>query len=180
MKIKDLRRFASTLFPYAFSSLFDRCSTKREIELVTDAFKRATDAANKRELEFVTRECAVLAKVQFLEAKVETVEAALDRVQQQPQIAQVREPRSELRDITFTGAKPVEFPGGGAMINKIGLIKAIREITNLGLREAKDLVERVVDHKYPTKVFSGPKEGAKRAAQLLADVGGVSLEKEIV
>jgi large subunit ribosomal protein L7/L12 len=52
--------------------------------------------------------------------------------------------------------------------NKINVIKAVREITTLGLKEAKDLVEGA-----PTNVKEGvTKEEAEAAASKLREAGG--------
>ena len=51
--------------------------------------------------------------------------------------------------------------------NKIGVIKAVRELTNLGLKEAKDLVEAA-----PKNVLEGVnKEQAQAAKTKLEDAG---------
>ena len=51
--------------------------------------------------------------------------------------------------------------------NKINVIKAVREVTTLGLKEAKDLVESA-----PTNVKEGvPKEEAEAVRAKLADAG---------
>ena len=51
--------------------------------------------------------------------------------------------------------------------NKINVIKAVREVTTLGLKEAKDLVESA-----PTNVKEGvPKEEAEIAATKLREAG---------
>ena len=51
--------------------------------------------------------------------------------------------------------------------NKIGVIKAVRELTNLGLKEAKDLVEAA-----PKNVLEGVnKEQAQAAKAKLEDAG---------
>ena len=56
--------------------------------------------------------------------------------------------------------------------NKIGVIKAIREITNLGLKEAKDLVDGS-----PKDVKIGvPKDEAEAIKKKITDAGG---EEEI-
>lgn len=53
--------------------------------------------------------------------------------------------------------------------NKIQVIKAVREVTTLGLREAKDLVEGV-----PAAVKEGlPKEEAESVKSALEAAGGV-------
>jgi len=52
---------------------------------------------------------------------------------------------------------------------KINVIKAVRQITNLGLKEAKDLVEST-----PTPVLqAAPKEAAEEARKLLEAEGAV-------
>ncbi len=52
---------------------------------------------------------------------------------------------------------------------KINVIKAVRQITNLGLKEAKDLVESA-----PTPVLqAAPKEAAEEARKLLEAEGAV-------
>ena len=51
---------------------------------------------------------------------------------------------------------------------KIGVIKVIREVTSLGLKEAKDLVEGA-----PSKVKEGiSKEDADKAKKELEEAGG--------
>ena len=51
--------------------------------------------------------------------------------------------------------------------NKIGVIKAVREVTNLGLKEAKDLVDGA-----PKTVKEGVSQGRRRDDQEEADRGG--------
>lgn len=69
-------------------------------------------------------------------------------------------------------AAPTEFnvilTGFGA--NKIGVIKTIRELTNLGLKEAKELVEGV-----PKPIKEGvEKAEADKIAKLIAESGGTA------
>ena len=60
----------------------------------------------------------------------------------------------------------VVLTGGGA--NKISVIKAIREITNLGLKEAKDLVDGA-----PKEVKAGvSKADAEEIKKKITDAGG--------
>lgn len=60
----------------------------------------------------------------------------------------------------------VVLTGGGA--NKIQVIKAIREITNLGLKEAKDLVDGS-----PKEVKAGvSKDEAETIKKKITDAGG--------
>jgi len=57
--------------------------------------------------------------------------------------------------------------------NKVGVIKVIREITGLGLKEAKDLVEGV-----PSSVKEGiPKADAEAIKKKLADAGATAESK---
>jgi large subunit ribosomal protein L7/L12 len=52
--------------------------------------------------------------------------------------------------------------------NKIAVIKVVREITNLGLKEAKDLVESV-----PKELKTGvPKDEAEAIKKKVAEAGG--------
>ena len=54
--------------------------------------------------------------------------------------------------------------------NKIGVIKVIREITNLGLKEAKDLVDGA-----PKEVKAGiSKDDAEAIKKKIVDAGGVA------
>jgi large subunit ribosomal protein L7/L12 len=54
--------------------------------------------------------------------------------------------------------------------NKINVIKAVREVTTLGLKEAKDLVESA-----PVNVKEGvSKEEAEIAVNKLKDAGGTA------
>jgi large subunit ribosomal protein L7/L12 len=54
--------------------------------------------------------------------------------------------------------------------NKVGVIKVIREITGLGLKEAKDLVEGV-----PSAVKDGiPKADAEAIKKKLVDAGATA------
>jgi large subunit ribosomal protein L7/L12 len=50
--------------------------------------------------------------------------------------------------------------------NKVGVIKAVREITGLGLKEAKDLVDGA-----PKPVKEAPKADAEAAVKKLVDAG---------
>ncbi len=62
----------------------------------------------------------------------------------------------------------VHLTGAGA--NKIQVIKAIREITSLGLKEAKDLVDGA-----PKEVKVGvPKEEAESIKKKIVDAGGTA------
>ncbi len=54
--------------------------------------------------------------------------------------------------------------------NKINVIKAVRELTSLGLKEAKDLVEAAPK----TVVEAKPKAEADAAAKKLTDAGAVA------
>lgn len=60
----------------------------------------------------------------------------------------------------------VVLTGGGA--NKIGVIKVVREITNLGLKEAKDLVDGA-PKELKTGVSKDEAEGIKKK---ITDAGG--------
>lgn len=52
--------------------------------------------------------------------------------------------------------------------NKIGVIKVVRELTNLGLKEAKDLVDGV-----PKELKAGvPKDEAETIKKKIAEAGG--------
>lgn len=56
----------------------------------------------------------------------------------------------------------------GAGANKIAVIKAVREITNLGLKEAKDLVDGA-----PKEVKTGiPKDEAEAIKKKITEAGG--------
>jgi large subunit ribosomal protein L7/L12 len=60
----------------------------------------------------------------------------------------------------------VVLTGGGA--NKIGVIKVVREITNLGLKEAKDLVDGA-----PKELKAGvSKDEAEAIKKKITDAGG--------
>jgi len=62
----------------------------------------------------------------------------------------------------------VILTGSGA--NKIGVIKVVREITSLGLKEAKDLVDGV-----PKELKVGvPKEEALAVQKKVTDAGGTA------
>lgn len=57
----------------------------------------------------------------------------------------------------------------GANANKIGVIKAVRALTSLGLKEAKELVESA-----PTKIKEGVnKEEAEQIKKALEEAGAV-------
>jgi len=56
----------------------------------------------------------------------------------------------------------------GAGANKIGVIKVVRELTSLGLKEAKDLVDGV-----PKELKAGvPKEEAEAIKKKITEAGG--------
>jgi large subunit ribosomal protein L7/L12 len=59
----------------------------------------------------------------------------------------------------------------GAGANKINVIKAVREITTLGLKEAKDLVEAA-----PTNVKEGISKADAEAAQKKLQEAGATVE----
>jgi len=65
----------------------------------------------------------------------------------------------------------VVLTGFGA--NKIGVIKAIRELTGLGLKEAKDLVDGVPK---PVKENASKEEVAKMRASIEAAGGTVEVK----
>jgi len=57
--------------------------------------------------------------------------------------------------------------------NKVNVIKAVREITGLGLKEAKDLVEAV-----PATIKDGiPKADAEAIVKKLSDAGAKAISK---
>jgi large subunit ribosomal protein L7/L12 len=88
-------------------------------------------------------------------AAVATVPAAAGVA---PGAAQAAEEKEEF-DVILTG---MSDPG-----KKIGIIKVVREITNLGLKEAKDLVEGA-----PKPVKEGvPKEEAEALKKKLTEAG---------
>jgi len=55
--------------------------------------------------------------------------------------------------------------------NKIGVIKEVRKITNLGLKEAKDLVESA-----PTPVVTGVTKEAAAEAKAALEAAGAAIE----
>ncbi len=56
----------------------------------------------------------------------------------------------------------------GAGANKIGVIKVVRELTNLGLKEAKDMVDGV-----PKELKAGvPKDEAETIKKKITEAGG--------
>jgi large subunit ribosomal protein L7/L12 len=55
--------------------------------------------------------------------------------------------------------------------NKINVIKEVRKITNLGLKEAKDLVESA-----PTTVISGVSKEAAAEAKAALEAAGAAIE----
>ena len=55
--------------------------------------------------------------------------------------------------------------------NKIGVIKAVREVTNLGLKEAKDLVEGA-----PQNVVEGVSKDAANDAKAKLEAEGATVE----
>jgi hypothetical protein len=119
----------------------------------------------------------VQAKVSFLEAKVTTIEeeVAARRV---PVIETMRDPQEEVLLVPpplgpATAGEPVRD-----LRNKIGLIKAVREVSNMGLKEAKDLVEDVLDRGAKKSVFKGSLEKAAVAVRVLAAAGGTTERKE--
>ncbi|MDF2577419.1 MAG: rpLL [Chlamydiales bacterium] len=60
---------------------------------------------------------------------------------------------------------------GCADDKKIGVIKAIREITGLGLKEAKDLVEEAAKGTAKVVKESAPKDEANKLSKQLQDAG---------
>lgn len=59
-----------------------------------------------------------------------------------------------------------------SVANSVWTIKAIRDLTNLGLREAKDLVDGVrVSASHKVVLAAIPKDRAEAAAKLLRDAG---------
>jgi hypothetical protein len=177
MKIKQIRRLIANLFPEEFAPVFERCYNAREIEVVTEALKLALAHAVKREQEYFLHTAKVQAKVSFLEAKVTTIEeeVAARRV---PVIETMRDPQEEVLLVPpplgpATAGEPVRD-----LRNKIGLIKAVREVSNMGLKEAKDLVEDVLDRGAKKSVFKGSLEKAAVAVRVLAAAGGTTERKE--
>jgi large subunit ribosomal protein L7/L12 len=69
--------------------------------------------------------------------------------------------------VSAAAAAPVMVAGAGAGANKINVIKAVREVTSLGLKEAKDLVDGA-----PKPVKEGiSKEEAETIRKKFTDVG---------
>jgi large subunit ribosomal protein L7/L12 len=78
--------------------------------------------------------------------------------------AGVAAPAEEVEEQTEFNVILEEFPSD----KKISVLKAVRELTGLGLKEAKDLVESA-----PKSVKEGiPKEAAEEAKKALETAGG--------
>lgn len=124
------------------------------------------------------------------------VEAVLDIIKEMT-ILELRDLNTKIQDeFGITAAAPVAMAaapaaggGGGdapaaaeeksefnvvlkdAGANKINVIKAVRELTSLGLKEAKDLVEAA-----PTNVKEGISKGDAEAAQKKLQEAGATVE----
>jgi len=84
--------------------------------------------------------------------------------------AQLVKKLEERLGVSAAAAAPVMMAGGGAGAggaNKINVIKAVREVTSLGLKEAKDLVDGA-----PKTVKEGvSKDEAESIKKKFADAG---------
>ena len=142
MKIKDVTRLLKILLPSEAHGHLDGCSNVRELEKVVRAWEAAEEYATNKRAEKHQADGVVICT---------------------PQPTAPPPPVDE-------SARPLYLHRVGN--NKIGVIKAIREITRVGLKEAKDLTD-LVESRGPAVVgeFSGDR--MKEAKRLLMDAGAV-------
>ena len=118
-------------------------------------------ALSKDEILNAVAELSVLELVELISAFEEKfgVSAAAVAVAAGPAAAAVVEEKTEF-NVVLTGAGS----------NKVGVIKAVREATGLGLKEAKDLVESA-----PAAVKEGlPKADAEALKKKIEEAGGTA------
>ncbi len=180
MKIKQLRQVVAGLFPAQFAPVFARAYTAKEISLVADAIGVAARDANKREMDFVVANARTQATIDMLSSRLQVAEENLDRFLAQSKIpvATVRDPQEEVFLVPPQSGPATAGSPPADLRNKIGLIKAVREVSNLGLKEAKDLVEDVLDRGLNKSVFKGSLEKAAVADRIIKAAGGTTLRKE--
>jgi len=152
VKIKDVSRLLKILLPSEAHGHLDGCSNVRELEKVVRAWKAAEEYAK-----------AATIRAWEVGRQIAEKHQADGVVICTPQPATPPPPVDE-------SARPLYLHRVGN--NKIGVIKAIREITRVGLKEAKDLTD-LVESRGPAVVgeFSGDR--MKEAKRLLMDAGAV-------
>ncbi len=179
MKIKQVKNMIAGLFPAIFAPAFDRCRNARELEVVAEALRIAGKDAVEREQEFLRFESQAKANVKLIEHKLTILEEEFEK--RRTQFDVIREPVIPQEEVILYDVKElVTTLGMQGFKNRIGLIKAVREVSNLGLKEAKDLVDDVLENGARRSVFRGPQEKAAVAARVLNAVGGVTERKESI
>jgi len=76
---------------------------------------------------------------------------------------------------TLPGERPMTLRLIEAGMNKIGVIKAVREITSLGLKEAKDLTDQATPA-YPSVILKDAEPTRAKAARTLLEQAGGKTE----
>jgi len=159
--------------------VFEKAYTAKEVKLVADAIGIAARDANKREFEFLEVRARLDANLQLLEHKVNVISEQLERALTPSAVREPLVPQEEVFLVPPSGPATAGDPPHD-LRNKIGLIKAVREVSNLGLKEAKDLVEHVIDRGFKMSVFKGPLEKAAVAVRILKAAGGTVERKESI
>jgi ribosomal protein L7/L12 len=175
MKLRDLKQVVGGLFPPIFLVAFERCHSLSEVKAVIFALQIAREEVRRIEDVYLGKESERLVELATMKAQLAQLEARLESF---TAVATVREPQEEVLLVPPPAGPATEAVGPERFKYRIGLIKAVREVTGKGLAEAKDLVDDILDKNEKKTVFKGPLDKATVAVRVLSAAGGVTERKE--
>lgn len=175
MKIKELRRFAAINFPPELVPVFDACHTVREIEFVCAAARTMAVMVSRVHDKLLVAETTFSCQLESMKGRVEALE---EQIRLSGSLAIRVERGGEPQEEVFLVRASESIRENAKFNNRIGLIKAVREVSNMGLMEAKALIEDVIDRGTPRSVFKGSTSKAAVAARVLDAAGGITERKE--
>jgi len=183
--LKQVRQLLKIHTSPAVHDQLERATTVRELDLVLRTAKMLEPCgppAGGATLDSINARLCDLARTLTAEMKAYTDRPAVARVGERPTF-----PMSPpaLEDVPPVGRPPstADLPPGTTAANlvlqkvgtnKIGVIKAIRACTDLGLKEAKDVADRVDTVGPQVVLHDVPVTAASRVASELSNLGAIT------
>jgi ribosomal protein L7/L12 len=171
MKLREFKKIIAGMHPAAFAPAFERCHNVSEVQVAIEAFGLARAELSNIEKRYRERDLEQMQAVAVLEARIDL----LDQQIASRQMVQVREAEEPREEVILTKVQPQV---GRTFVDRIEVIKAVREVSGMGLKDAKDLVDEVADKGFERKLFTGVTSKAAVAARVLEAAGGVVVRKE--
>jgi ribosomal protein L7/L12 len=179
MKLRDAKRLVSKLFHASFAPAFDRCHNISELEVVAETLMLAGKLEEQRERDMAKLHGEEMSKLLLatakLDARIMHLESEAERRTKDMLQMKIDRAQAEQRPVNELEPKmPQTLFDVGLLnpgLNKIGVIKAVRMITNLGLKEAKDLVDESATLGMRMVLRDASLSAANKAAEQLREVG---------